>query len=33
MTAPYITNFPRKLEARDIAAAILKLEAVADIGD
>jgi glycerol dehydrogenase len=33
MTAPYITNFPRKLDARDIATAILKLEAIADIGD
>ena len=29
MTAPYITNFPRKLEARDIAGAILELEAIA----
>ncbi|WP_226623023.1 glycerol dehydrogenase [Brucella anthropi] len=33
MTAPYITNFPRRLEARDIAAAILKLESIVDIGD
>lgn len=30
MTAPYITNFPRKLEAPDIVNAILGVEAVAN---
>lgn len=33
MTAPYITNFPRKLEARDIVDAVLKLEALTETSE
>ncbi len=33
MTAPYITNFPRKLSARDIADAILKLESLIETSE
>ncbi|MCB1445284.1 MAG: iron-containing alcohol dehydrogenase [Rhizobiaceae bacterium] len=33
MTAPYITNFPRKLEARDIVEAILKLESLIETSE